>query len=282
MWELENAVVRLSVIIPTIGRRLDLERCLTAIGESAALLRSTAVQIDVVIAADGCMIKAQQTSANLPVHIISIANRIGAQAARQIACRESCADIFSFLDDDALPRGDWLQVIIDRLAQGAGAITGRVLPMDSSLLSRARQARYDQRYAPLSDNDPVEFFAGGNSAIEADLFRECGGFSVLKTGGDNSLCISLRRLRHHVRFAPDLVVVHRHDKGFRSAIAASATAGLAHPQRLSTASALCTLTASSPGDDIRVRVINRGLAGINTLARTIPRRTEGSSSVLDD
>src|SRR5688500_9477800 len=166
---MEAAVVRISVIIPTRNRPADLGRCLSALAECEQdLARGTsgARLHDVIIVDDASSVAGSTAAAgrsDLPVSLLVNERQMGAGASRRRAAQVAEGDVLAFLDDDALPRGDWLSVVA-AIEHSRLAITGRVLPFDAGLVSQARQARYDARYAPLSAGAPVTFFAGGNSA----------------------------------------------------------------------------------------------------------------------
>lgn len=101
--------------------------------------------------------------------------------------------------------------------QRGAAITGRVLPFDEGVVSRARQYRYEQRYAAHQPLARVDFFAGGNSAVWTKLFRRAGGFPQTGAGSDNGLVAALSAKGNAVHFAPNLRVAHLNSKGMRTA-----------------------------------------------------------------
>ncbi|MEU6020735.1 glycosyltransferase family 2 protein [Micromonospora sp. NPDC047134] len=218
-----------TVIIPSRDRPRDLRRCLLALREND--LRHLR-EVIVVDDASRVAVGDEVDLANLPVRVLRNDSPQGAMAARNRAAGEADSAILAFLDDDALPRQDWLSVIVTALDETRGGITGRVLPFDQGVVSRARQARYVQRYHALTEGQSVDFFAGGNSAAWRDLFDRAGGFSALGVGGDNSLVAGLERLGHPVCFVPDLVIVHRNGKGVLRAFQDAYHAGRSHPRPL--------------------------------------------------
>lgn len=266
-------MVRISVIIPTRNRAADLRRCLDGLEESICELPTGAVLHQVVVvddASDSPEATAAARATGLPVTLLRNAVRTGAGASRRNAVRVADGDVLAFLDDDAVPRGDWLAMAA-RVDAGRPAVTGRVLGFDDGLISRARQARYDARYRGLSQGAPVRFFACGNGAVLTSAFHQVGGFSNEGVGGDNSLALSLDRAGTPVRFHPGLVIAHRNGKGWAAAVGNAWSAGTNHPERVPLAQLLDTARKSAVGNGLAVRELNRALGLLHALGRVLPR-----------
>ncbi|HEY0804910.1 MAG TPA: adenylyl-sulfate kinase [Pseudonocardiaceae bacterium] len=265
-------MVRISVIVPTRNRPLDLRRCLAGLAECRQLLGGSRGVIlhEVIVVDDASSVPGSTSAAHesaLPVTVIRNASRLGAGASRRRAADIATGDVLAFLDDDAAPRGDWLAVAAT-IEPARPALTGRVLPFDAGMVSSARQARYDTRYAGLAPGDPVEFFAGGNSAVLAAVFHEVGGFANEGVGGDNSLAATLAERGTPVRFEPELVIAHRNGKGWSRAVADAWRAGTQHPRRLTAIEALRAVRVGAVGPSWPVRQTNRMFGVVNAIART--------------
>ncbi|GHI03128.1 hypothetical protein AQI88_01990 [Streptomyces cellostaticus] len=266
-------MVRISVIIPTRNREADLRRCLDGLAECAHRLPSGVALAQVLVVDDastGPEATAAARDTDLPVVLLRNPARLGAGASRRRAVAVADGDVLAFLDDDAVPRGDWLAVAAEVDADRPG-ITGRVLGFDAGLVSRARQARYDARYRDLRQGTPVNFFACGNGAVLASAFHQVGGFSNEGVGGDNSLARSLDQAGTPARFHPDLVIAHRNGKGWSAALRNAWSAGTNHPQRMTLSDLLDTGRTSAVGDDLAVRELNRALGILHALGRLLPR-----------
>lgn len=195
-----------------------LSRCLDGLlAQSAA-----APAFEVVIGDDGC---AYDLAAQVAAHpllrrapiAITRAETPGAAGARMAAVRRARGPLLGFLDDDAEPTPAWLEVLVGELARRGplNAVTGQILPFQTSLLSRARQARYDERRrGALADPDqPVGFLAGGNFAIAAEAFRAAGGFDErFAMMHDGEFQLRLRKLGGACFYADDLIIRHTHVK----------------------------------------------------------------------
>jgi glycosyltransferase involved in cell wall biosynthesis len=268
-------VVRISVIIPTRERAADLRRCLAGLADCVRRLNDEshpAKLLEVIIVDDASTtvdVSAVAAESGLPVEVIRNPSQLGAGASRRLAAELASGDVLAFLDDDAVPRGDWL-IHAAAVDETHPAITGRVLRFDDGLLSSARQARYDVRYGRLERDAPVSFFAGGNSAVLAKSFHAAGGFAREGVGGDNSLADTLAELDTPVRFRPELVIAHRNGKGWRRALSDTWSAGRHHPQRMTVAEGWRAARASAVGATRTVREVNMLLGAVNAAARVTP------------
>ncbi|MEV0589978.1 glycosyltransferase family 2 protein [Nonomuraea cavernae] len=265
-------MVRISVIIPTRDRSSDLRRCLDALAECARRLDGSdcRAKLHQVIVVDDASAAAHATAAAgsspLPVEVLRNRHQIGAGASRRCGVELATGDLLAFLDDDAAPRGDWL-IQAAAVDDERPAITGRVLCFDDSLLSQARQARYDIRYARLERDAPVEFFAGGNSSVLAEVFHEVGGFAREGTGGDNSLAQSMAERGSPVRFRPELVIAHRNGKGWGRALSDAWSSGRQHAERMTVPQGVRALRDGAVGNTRTVREVNRFLGAVHAVGR---------------
>ncbi|MFF6807542.1 glycosyltransferase [Streptomyces sp. NPDC012616] len=277
---MERTVVRISVLIPTRNRAADLRRCLGGLAECTTRLPA-GVTLHQVIVVDDASTGPDATSpardSDLPVVLLRNPERLGAGASRRLGVEVADGEVLAFLDDDAVPRGDWLAVAAGVDAERP-AVTGRVLGFDSGLVSRARQARYDARYRGLREGAPVDFFACGNGAVLTSAFHQVNGFSNEGVGGDNSLARSLGQVGTPVRFHPDLVIAHRNGKGWSAALRNAWSAGIDHPQRMTVSDLVATARDSAVGDDLAIRELNRALGVLHALGRLMPGARDESSA----
>lgn len=278
-------MVRITVIVASKDREEDLARCLSGLAESAHELDPCVGRlVEAVVVDDGSSSPypdALPVTVGAPVRVLRNEIAVGASRSRDIAAAQARGEVLAFLDDDAVPRGDWLTVIAENMRDGAVAITGRVLPFDLGLLSRARQARYDLRYANLSPGDPVDFFAGGNSAVKTDDFTGAGGFGSTGSGSDNALVDKLRERAHEVRFEPSLVIAHRNGKGWGPAITAAWGAGRTAGRSGDRRRILGRIRSSYVGADPLVRMANTALGTVHALGAAFARSGPGTSPVTN-
>ncbi|MFB4306217.1 glycosyltransferase family 2 protein [Actinomadura sp. GTD37] len=257
----------ITVIIPSRDRYRDLRRCLLALAEC-----DTAPLHEVLVVDDGSRPRVGDAVAvgGLPVRVLRNDRPLGATPARSLGAEHARSDIVAFLDDDALPRADWLTRIAAELTPGRGAITGRVLPFDSGLLSAARQSRYLERYRGLEPGQRVTFFAGGNGAVWRAEFLAARGTARDVPGADNDLVTGLAERGLGVHFAPAMVIVHRNGKGLVRAVRDAYGSGH-HARPLPVRDALRHAARPVPGPTAPVRLTNRMLNIAHLAGRSVPR-----------
>jgi glycosyltransferase involved in cell wall biosynthesis len=218
-------VVRIALIIPTVGRPDDLDACLQSIDREANPNLAQVIVID-----DGAA-----EPVTVPSHLAGVAvcclrnpEQRGAAYSRNRALAALAADVdaVGFIDDDARLCPGWLDTASRELTRDRGAITGPVRRFDRGLVSRARQLRYERRYASLEPGQAVDFLAGGNSVVWRDLLERAGGFPDVRTMSDRLLVRRLEAQGRRCHFVPELYVLHRNSKGLRVAVREAWRAGL--------------------------------------------------------
>jgi glycosyltransferase involved in cell wall biosynthesis len=141
----------------------------------------------------------------------------GAAAARNRGASSARGLILAFLDDDCIPRSDWLprlQALVgcDR-SDNVVAVGGRVLPLRLHGSIVGRFLAYTQHLdGPIVIDGEICNMAAANLAVSREAFERVGGFDERFVCGaeDQNL---LYRMRRHGRFVfdPMLVVSHDHD-----------------------------------------------------------------------
>ena len=218
--------IRISVVVPTIGRPHDLDQCLRAIGAA-----DNGSLHEIIVVDDGAEQPVETASAlshRCRVTVLRNEQRRGASLSRNLAAEFATGDVLAFVDDDARMLPDWFDVATAEMTGDRAAITGRVLPFDSGLVSRARQWRYDKRYQLLPAGAEVDFLAGGNSLVRRAAFLAAGGFPDQPTAGDNALVPRLRAEGGRCCFVPGLRILHRNGKGLVTAAREAWRAGAAN------------------------------------------------------
>ncbi|WP_169750057.1 glycosyltransferase family 2 protein [Streptosporangium amethystogenes] len=260
---------RITVIIPSRDRYRDLRRCLKALAEC-----NTALLYEVLVVDDGSKPRIADAVevAGLPIRLLRNPQPIGAMPSRSFAAEQAVSPVIAFLDDDALPRADWLDQIDRELTTDRGGVTGRVLPFDSGVVSRARQSRYLDRYRGLRPGQEVRFFAGGNGAVWREAFLAARGDVVNEPGSDNDIVAGLAAMGLSVNFVPTMVIVHRNSKGLMRAVRDAYGAGRRHPERLTMTVAVQQVLGSASGRDVQTRLVNWALNVVHLAGRRGPRR----------
>ncbi|WP_326617694.1 glycosyltransferase family 2 protein [Streptomyces decoyicus] len=263
---------RISVIVATRNRHRDV----IALLESLTNCDDGGIG-EVLLVDDASTHPLVVEPAEYPYEIRLIRNSVqmGAAESRNVAAREANGDVLAFLDDDARPLPDWCQVLSKYMSVPRTAVTGRILPFDTGVISRSRQYRYEYRYAAHPAYSAVDFFAGGNSAIRREVFLRAGGFPNVTTASDNGLVPKLAQLGYCIIFVPDLRVVHRNGKGTRSAFRESwRAARMAGPTTVpGELRRFQRVVQRQPwSHDPACAIVNSLLQAANSLSRTLQKR----------
>jgi GT2 family glycosyltransferase len=256
----------ISVVIATRNRDHDLAECLRA------LVRADNGLLQEVIVVDDDSQPASRLDPALAraarVTLLRNDRRRGASASRNRAGDVATGDVLGFVDDDARVLPNWFEVAGAELTADRAAITGRVLPFDTGLVSRARQWRYDQRYQRLQPGTAVSFLAGGNSLVRRAAFLAAGGFPDQPTAADNALVPRLRAAGGDCCFVPELGILHRNGKGLAIAVREAWRAGASSPAPVDRALASMVGTLRTlPAADPEVALVNGVLQVVNTLGQ---------------
>lgn len=129
-------------------------------------------------------------------------------------------DIVAFLDDDVLPRKDWLKHICDSFHADTnlGAICGRVELYNPADLPTGVRTQI-QRVVFASPADSFDLFIGCNFAVKRVLIEEFGLYDPdmgpglrIGSGEDTDLSYRLWRAGVKIVYDPDLFVLHDHGR----------------------------------------------------------------------
>jgi len=212
-----------SLVIATLKRPQALEALLSAV----AALDTQPVETIVV-----------DNSAGDPL-TRSVAERAGAtyltaagtglSGARNIGARTASGDVVAFLDDDALPAGDWLAQLVAPFADArVVGVAGRVVPVTLDLESErlfAAHGGLDLGPVPrVVDADTEHWFEicnfggighGSNIALRRSAFDEWPGFhealglgTRIPGGEEHHAWFELVRAGHRLAYAPEAVAEH--------------------------------------------------------------------------
>jgi len=150
--------------------------------------------------------------------------KMGPAGKRSLAMRDAQGEILIFIDDDAYPKSDFLDILekdfdnTDVVAIGGPAIT----PEDDGFWQKVSGAVYlsalsggvPERYVSIGEKRFVDDWPSVNLSIRKDIFREIGGFdSEFWPGEDTKLCLDIIKLKKKILCNPKLIVFHHRRKG---------------------------------------------------------------------
>ena len=146
---------------------------------------------------------------------------------RDVGEKVARGDFMAFIDDDAYPRSDWLDVALAALADPTVAAVGGpgVTPIESPWRERLGGAVYESplgsgplrfRFVPLEparDSDDLPAYC---LVVRRGALRAVGGWQSTFYGGeDTKLCLALVSSGFRLRYIPDMVVYHHRRAIFR-------------------------------------------------------------------
>jgi GT2 family glycosyltransferase len=139
----------------------------------------------------------------------------GASTARNAGIREASADNIVFLDDDAIPRGNYLPAAVDALAENP-IVGGRIHHPGDGAISRLTGG-YDKGETRHYPETRVGSFrrgatgvSGCNMAFRREVFETVGYFDTYLEWGHEETDLVRRALSmgYRVLYDPDMAVTH--------------------------------------------------------------------------
>jgi glycosyltransferase involved in cell wall biosynthesis len=216
---------RISVVVPTLGRRDALARCLDA------LLTGTVAPTEIVVVDQSAdseierLLEATRTEAT-ELRRLDHAAR-GLSAARNAGARAAMGDIVAFTDDDCIPAAEWIEQLLAAFAADTqlAAVTGPMLPPPGvegvGVASRTSTVRrvFSRRALPW------EIGTGGNTAVRRGWLERLSGYDERlgvgtpgRAGEDLDLFRRLLEAGGSIAYDPE--VVCRHERKTRAELSA--------------------------------------------------------------
>lgn len=202
-----------SIVIPTYERPGALAACLAGV---AAL--ETRYAVEVLVVNDGGAPPppgvGARVSQRFPFTLLEQANA-GPAAARNLGAAHARGRWLAFLDDDCVPRPDWLEQLAaalgPRTVVGGQVVNGLAANPYSTASQTLLHFLYAYYHAAGGHPAQIPFLTTNNLALAAETFRAVGGMDArLRLGEDRELCARLVRAGYVLRVAPRAVVAHYH------------------------------------------------------------------------
>ena len=202
---LAMAVLPVSVVVPTIGRPAQLERCLES------LLRCEPQPAEILVidqSAGHETAEAVARFARIGARTVPCAGR-GISLAMNLGLREAGHPIVLVTHDDCRVDASWVAVAHRLMSeQPDGIVTGRVLPLGDP--TRVPSTRDDPRRRDYSGELHVSVLSPHNMALNRSRVIEVGGFDehFRAAAEDCDLCYRWLRAGNGLRYEPGMVVWH--------------------------------------------------------------------------
>jgi lincosamide nucleotidyltransferase A/C/D/E len=198
-------VVRVSVVVPTVGR--DLGQVFEALARQEG-----APAFEVIVGVDGAAVPdLEAVTLDARVEVVRLGVPQGVSVARNRAVEVANGEFIGFLDDDTVPGPDWLRRLTADLSGKDAAVAGRVKEVGPMVLNRLRALAFEQRHIQnlAANTQHVDYVNGGNCGFRTKVFRELGGFDpAFRKSQDRDLARRALLAGHTIAYDPDLTVTH--------------------------------------------------------------------------
>lgn len=213
-----NDPVAFSIIIPFKSWSPALDECLVHIGN---LSRKN---YEVFLLPDDPL-SLPEAYSGLPLEVIPT-GEVNPAVKRDLGANEAQGEFLAFIDDDAYPRPDWLDVAYNYFCEhrDVGAVGGpAVTPKNDSYWARVSGAVFlspasggnPERYVPRPPSRKVDDWPSVNLIVRKQTFLQAGGFdSRYWPGEDTVFCMKLvERTKTDIAYVPELIVWHHRRSG---------------------------------------------------------------------
>lgn len=139
---------------------------------------------------------------------------------RDKGAENAVGEILAFLDDDAYPKKDWLDMALKHFSDPSVAAVGgpAITPKNSSFFQKVSASVFEsylgggktrERYLPIGEVRETDDWPSVNLLIRKDVFQRLGGFdSTFWPGEDTKLCLGILKLGKKIIYDPKAVVYH--------------------------------------------------------------------------
>ena len=206
--------LRAAVIIPAHNNVDRLQRLLEALEKQTETSDWCVVVVD-----DGSDTPLREVVPARPGVIHLWQKNSGPSVARNRGARAVDAEILVFIDQDCVPRPDWLSEMLrpfsDPKVLGAKGVyrTSQV-----SGVAKFVQVEYEEKYGVLARKPLMNFVDGYSAAFRKEAFLACGGFDPnfpFPSVEDREMSLRLSRGKPVYAFCRNAVVEHTHTDSFR-------------------------------------------------------------------
>jgi glycosyltransferase involved in cell wall biosynthesis len=151
--------------------------------------------------------------------------RVSPAEKRNLALRDARGEILIFIDDDAYPENDFLEILERDFSDSEISVVGgpALTPRESGFWQKVSGATFlsslsggfPERYRPLGRKKFVSDWPTVNLSIQKNIFGEIGGFGCSYWPGDDTyLCHELLMKKNiRVLYDPELIVYHHRREG---------------------------------------------------------------------
>ena len=171
----------ISVVIPCRNHAKELRDCLRA-----ATQQSLKEPYEVILVDSASEAAIAEVAAEFPsVRLVRSIEPLGPGPARNRGVEEARGTYLAFTDADCIPEPQWLEAAVEALRAGAHFIAGPFIDAvpDNPIAVSDNILQFSD-FRPERPVGPIEFWAGGNIALEQETFDRVGGFPDIRIGQD--------------------------------------------------------------------------------------------------
>ena len=207
-----------SIIIPFKSWSPDLDECLSHIEKLSG------GNYEIILLPDNALSLPEKFS-HLPIVILPT-GAVNPAIKRDMAAKKARGEFLAFIDDDAYPEPDWLEVAHRFFNRNpdAGAIGGpAITPQHDPFWARVSGAVFlssvsggnPERYVPCPPGRKVDDWPSVNLIVRKEAFLMAGGFdSKYWPGEDTLFCMKfIEQTGSKIVYVPELVVWHHRRPG---------------------------------------------------------------------
>jgi len=214
---MKKELVVFTIIIPFKSWSSNLEECLKCIKKLSFK------EFELILLPDDDM-TLNEEFIDLPI-ILCPTGQVNPAVKRDFGAEKARGQFFAFIDDDAYPQFDWLDVAIKifKTRQEIGAIGGpAITPKSDPFWARVSGAvflsrtsgGFPERYVPCPPSRVVDDWPTVNLIVRRSVFSQVAGFgSKFWPGEDTLFCLKIiSKTSKKILYVPKLVVWH-HRRG---------------------------------------------------------------------
>jgi glycosyltransferase involved in cell wall biosynthesis len=207
-----SSVITFSIIIPFKTWSVDLDENIVHLREQT--LRG----FEIILLPDG-ETTLPEIYLDLPIFIYPT-GEVNPALKRDLGVEKSKGKYLAFIDDDAYPQSDWLEVALNALESrnDISAVGGpAVIPANDPFWAKVFGAiflsnfsgGFKKRYVPSPPTHMIDDWPTVNLIVNKKAFDQIGGFNTaFWPGEDTKLCLDLVLHGFNIFYIPELIVFH--------------------------------------------------------------------------
>lgn len=145
---------------------------------------------------------------------------------RDMGVEKCSGEVVAFIDDDAYPKNDWLDITLKHFEDNKISAVGgpQVTPENDNFWQKVSGAMFlsilngkaVDRYYPAKSGYEVDDWPSVNLLVRKNLFLKIGGFdNSYWPGEDTKLCLDIINSNQKIIYEPKGVVYHHRRSGFK-------------------------------------------------------------------